>query len=201
MRRDAHARPVLAGDGDVLARLLPVLGVLGPLDVEAVGVDEHTLVAEGRELVARAHVGQHELALGVSGVGPVEQRAGGGRGHRRHLKSGTRLGGLACLRLDMRLPALLAQQLEVGDPRRALHRTTPPLLLGRLQKMLIKKSTRGPNPHATHRSPLLPPRSPSPRLPPRPSARPSPPSLPPAWRRHPPSACACGFLPSIRGSS
>ena len=112
---DAHARPVLARDGHVLAVLLPLLGVFGSLGVVAVGVDPHALVAERHKLVGVAHVRQHELAVAVARVGSVEKRASGGLGHRSGHECDTGLRRLGRLGLDVLVPALLAEQLEVRD--------------------------------------------------------------------------------------
>ena len=142
VRRDAHARPVLAGHRHVLARLLPVLGVLGALGVEPVSVDPHALVPKGRELVAGAHVRQHKLALFISRVGPVEERAGGGRGHRPGLEGGARLGGQRLLRLHVLVPSLLAQQLQVGHARAGCRRRHGPSTCSDHPPLLLRNASR-----------------------------------------------------------
>jgi len=116
---DLERGPVLAAHGHVPPVALPVLALLGRVDGEAVLVDPVLLAAEVDKLVARAHVRQHELARLVHRVGPVEERAGGGRRHgrlqrrlwrHRHADSGA----LGRLRGDVRLPALATEQLEVA---------------------------------------------------------------------------------------
>lgn len=141
---DLERGPVLAAHGHVPPVALPVLALLGRVDGEAVLVDPVLLAAEVDKLVAPAHVGQHELALLVHRVGPVEERARRGRrhGHRRlqrrnRRRRPTHAGPLGRLRGDVRLPTLAAEQLEVAhavghgarSARVATRRYRPPLAL------------------------------------------------------------------------
>ena len=135
---------VVAVDGHVALRVdlgvapaarleLPAPLLVADVDKVPLGVDKLQVAALAEEAVLLAVVGVGEVALAVERVGPVEERVGRGSGRR----VGVERDALRLLRRDVVLPALLVEQLDVGDAAVHRRRRARPLPRTRGRRLMI----------------------------------------------------------------